>query len=125
MTDPEAPIAALRTFVLDVNDLDAAKRFWMALTGLPVAFSTPDGRWARIGKDEPGSILLQRVPETKDERKNRAHLDLTVADLATAVDRVTHLGGAVARTPIEEYGVRWQVMTDPSGNEFCLVQELE
>jgi predicted enzyme related to lactoylglutathione lyase len=118
------PIASLRTFVLDVDDLDEAKRFWSALTGLPVVFTTADGRYARVGPDQPGSILLQRVPEAKDERKNRAHLDLTVTDLAAAAEQVAALGGAEVGEPLELPGVRWRVMTDPSGNEFCLVQEL-
>lgn len=118
-------IASLRNFVLDVGDLAEARRFWSALTGLPVVFTSDDARYARVGPDRPGSILLQRVPEAKDERKNRAHLDLTVADLAGATNQAAALGAAVAGQPIEDSGVRWQVMTDPSGNEFCLVQELD
>jgi predicted enzyme related to lactoylglutathione lyase len=116
-------IATLHNFVLDVDDLDEGKRFWSALTGLPVVFTTPDGSYARVGADRPNSILLQRVPEAKGEGKNRAHLDLSVADLGAAADQAVALGAAVVGEPLEEYGVRWQVMTDPSGNEFCLSQE--
>jgi predicted enzyme related to lactoylglutathione lyase len=122
------PIGELRNFVLDVDDLDVAERFWVAVTGLPVRFRRLDGRYTRLGTDRPGSILLQLVPEAKDERKNRAHLDLTVTDLGRAVEQVVALGGSRVSDPIgypvEEPGVEWVVVADPSGNEFCLVQDV-
>ena len=104
------------------------ERFWSAVTGLPVRYAGLDGRYTRLGSQEPGSILLQLVPEAKDERKNRAHLDLTVAELGPAVEQVVALGGRLVNGPIrlppEDPGVEWAVVADPSGNEFCLVRDL-
>jgi predicted enzyme related to lactoylglutathione lyase len=53
--------------------------------------------------------------------KNRVHIDLDVPDLDTAVSRVLELGGNKLRE-LHEYGIKWAVMGDPNGNEFCLVQ---
>jgi predicted enzyme related to lactoylglutathione lyase len=123
------PVGTLRIFVLDVHDLDVAERFWSAVTGLPVRYAGLDGRYTRLGADTPGSILLQLVPEAKDERKNRAHLDLTVAHLDRAVEQVVALGGRLVAGPIgfptEHPSVVWAVVADPSGNEFCLVRDLD
>ena len=123
------PVGTLRNFVLDVHDLDVAERFWTAVTGLPVRFAGLEGRYTRLGNATPGSVLLQLVPEAKDDRKNRAHLDLTVADLGRAVEQVVALGGRRVSDPIGfptegDPGVRWVVVADPSGNEFCLVEDL-
>jgi predicted enzyme related to lactoylglutathione lyase len=65
-------------------------------------------------------LLLQKVPEPH-EYKNRAHLDLGVTDLGSAVQRVVDLGGTRLEE-ISEYGITWAVMADPDGNEFCLVK---
>jgi predicted enzyme related to lactoylglutathione lyase len=73
--------------------------------------------------DPPGgpTLAFQRVPESK-ALKNRLHLDISVDDVDSATAQVEALGGR--RAPSEdftEYGSRWRVMSDPDGNEFCLV----
>ena len=50
-----------------------------------------------------------------------SHIGLSVPDLDAAVSRVQALGGSKLRE-LNEYGIRWAVMADPDGNEFCLVQ---
>ena len=115
---PEA-VGTLYSFVLDVNDLDTCARFWSEMLGEEVSYKSD--RYCRIGRgDDPPSLLLQKVPEPH-ERKNRAHIDLDVADLGSAVRRAENLGGSKVGGLIE-YGITWAVMADPDGNEFCLVQ---
>jgi predicted enzyme related to lactoylglutathione lyase len=53
--------------------------------------------------------------------KNRMHLDFHAADRAAEVVRVRGLG-ATEHATHQEYGMTWTVMTDPEGNEFCIVQ---
>ena len=65
-------------------------------------------------------MLLQKVPEP-NKVKNRVHIDLDVPSLDAAVSRVRELGGHILKE-FNEYGINWAVMTDPDGNEFCLVQ---
>jgi len=106
---------------IDCNDLDAMKAFWMRLTGLQQLAG--DDSFAFLGDPEKmgrTKLFLQRVPEPR-VGKNRLHVDLYVRDLATAEPEAVAAGaGRVASH--DRDGVRWSVMTDPEGNEFCLVQ---
>ncbi len=123
-------IGTLDAFVVDVNDLAVAERFWAAVSGLPLKYSGWTGKISRLGAP-PGSIMLQLVPEPKTALKNRAHLDFLVEDVAAAVAQVLDLGGSVVREPgfFREPGnpdpvLEWAVLADPFGNEFCLIREL-
>jgi hypothetical protein len=53
------------------------------------------------------------VPEPKTV-KNRVHWDLVSSD----VDGLVSRGATVLRLPDED--VRWHVLSDPEGNEFCV-----
>jgi hypothetical protein len=58
------------------------------------------------------SMDFADVPEPKTV-KNRIHWDVTVPDMAPLVAA----GATVLRKPDDE--VRWYVLADPEGNEFC------
>ena len=65
-------------------------------------------------------IYFQRVPEEKIV-KNRLHMDLYVDDIEATADSLVAQGGSRLGDPQSgSAGGRWQVMTDPEGNEFCL-----
>ncbi len=118
-TGASDPIGTLHAIVLDVNDLESCTRFWSEVLGKEISFKTD--KYCRIGRgNDTPSLLLQKVPE-RHEHKNRAHIDLDVADLEVAVQRALGLG-ATKLDEISEYGIIWAVMADPDGNEFCLVQ---
>jgi hypothetical protein len=74
-----------------------------------------DGRFSWV-EDIPGapfeSLVLVPVPEPKTV-KNRVHLDVTTDDVAALTTR----GARVLRERDDR--VRWTVMADPAGNEFC------
>ena len=92
--------------------------FWLSVTGGSVSFS--DDRYTRVGIEVAAvGILLQLVPEAKAV-KNRMHLDFQVEMLDAAVEACVAAGG-IPLTRVAEYGIEWQVMADPDGNEFCLV----
>ena len=113
------PVGTIYSIVLDVNDLEGCAEFWSEVLGKKITFKA--GNYCRIGESvDPPSLLLQKVPE-QHERKNRAHIDLDVKNVESAVQRVVDLGGTKL-DEISEYGIRWAVMADPDGNEFCLVQ---
>jgi len=122
-------VGDMRSFVVDVNDLEEGERFWSSVLGLEVEFSAWEGQFSRIGRKGSGSILLQLVPEEKTDLKNRAHIDLTVENVELAVNEVLGLGGSVIKEPgifpESDPLLEWAVMADPSGNEFCLIRELE
>ena len=118
-TGAPEPVGTLHAIVLDVNDLERCAGFWSEVLGQKISFKA--GKYCRIGKsDDIPALLLQKVPE-QHEHKNRAHIDLDVTDLEAAVQRVVDLGGTRLEE-ISEYGIRWAVMADPDGNEFCLVR---
>lgn len=108
---------------LDCADLKAAAAFWKEALGYdePVEL-TDDAQFHPLVSPSEGlhHLTLQRVPEAKST-KNRAHLDLFVTDLETEVDRLQALGASVAAEHHGDY--RTTIMTDPDGNEFCVVQQ--
>ena len=109
--------------VLDCHDLAATAAFWTAALGYRVE-GEPVGNYLSLvphtgdGQD----LLLQRVPEPK-AGKNRMHLDLRVADLDAEVRRLVELGARRSTVvAVEEAGWIWHVLTDPEGNEFCVLR---
>ena len=109
----------LYAITMDVNDLEMCARFWSQVLGIDILYQNE--KYLRLGhKGERPTLLLQKVPEPH-KVKNRVHIDLDVSDLDAAVMRVQHLGGTKLRE-LNEYGIKWAVMADPDGNEFCLVQ---
>lgn len=125
-------VGTLRCIVIDVNDLGEGERFWSALTGLPVVFSTVGAPtpYSRLGEANGRSILLQLVEEDKSSTKNRAHPDITVENVDIAVERAAAHGATLLREkdtyPLwaEDPFLEWAVMADPFGNEFCLIKDL-
>ena len=112
-------VGALYAITMDVNDLEICARFWSQVLGIDMLYQNE--KYLRLGhKGERPTLLLQKVPEPH-KVKNRVHIDLDVSDLDAAVMRVQHLGGTKLRE-LNEYGIKWAVMADPDGNEFCLVQ---
>lgn len=129
-------IGSLRAVVLDVTDLSVAERFWSAVTGLEVITSNYTERFSYLGHHDPWKheMILQLVAKPKGDRSNRCHPDITVADVDRAIEQIVALGGALKKSPSiyprprsfpgRAPVIDWAVMTDPFGNEFCLVSEL-
>ena len=117
--DTSGPIAALP---LDSADPARDAAFWAELSGwqqvssaMPAALRHPSGR----------GVLLELCPEPRPKdagTKNRLHLDLRLEsddDPEAVVARVVELGG---RELDPDWGeLPWRVVTDPSGNELCLL----
>ncbi len=119
ISDPAEGVGTLYAIVIDVNDLETSGKFWSQVLGADIFYQ--DDNYVRLGRrGERPTVLLQKVPERHGE-KNRVHIDLDVADLDAAVGRAQELGGRRLRA-VSEYGIEWVVMTDPDGNEFCLIK---
>ena len=108
---------------IDCVDPPRVAAFWSALLGVPAA-PVGDDRpgWIRLGPAVAGGpvVNFQPVEEAKTG-KDRIHLDLWVADLDLAIRRVVALGGApAAELQVLERGTI-AIMTDPEGNELCLL----
>jgi predicted enzyme related to lactoylglutathione lyase len=118
-SDKNERVGTLYAITIDVNDLETCAKFWSQVLGADILWQNES--YLRLGqKGERPTLLLQKVPERHKE-KNRVHIDLDVSELDAAVSRVQELGGNKLRE-LNEYGIKWAGMSDPDGNEFCLVQ---
>lgn len=109
--------------VIDCANLDRSARFWCEVLGYVAAASSASRYRSLTPADGQGvEVLLQRVSDAK-LGKNRVHLDLRTADLDAEVGRIRALGASqLTDEPILEDGLRWQILADPDGNEFCVLQ---
>jgi predicted enzyme related to lactoylglutathione lyase len=108
--------------VIDCRDFKAQARFWSDALGYSIVFESADE--IAIAKDEhswPG-LVFGNVPEAKTV-KNRLHIDLNPDDQEAEVRRLESLGAR--RIDIGQGDVRWVVMADPEGNEFCVLTARE
>lgn len=120
MAAEEPPRITLADITIDCQNAELVATFWSGLFGVPAR--EPMVGWRCIGPLTAGGpvINFQPVPEPK-VGKVRVHLDLRTDDLAGAVDLVCRLGGRRLDERHEYDAGAVQVMTDPEGNEFCLV----
>jgi predicted enzyme related to lactoylglutathione lyase len=121
------PVGRLGWIQIDCRDPVGLATFWGAVLGLEVDDDYLGEPPHYVGlvpttPDHP-QVNFQRVPEPKSV-KNRIHLDIRVDDVDEATDRIEALGGRrLQGEDVDEHGFRWRVMTDPEGNEFCLIYE--
>ncbi|HEY7010680.1 MAG TPA: VOC family protein [Jatrophihabitantaceae bacterium] len=109
----ELPADRMHGLVVDCADPAAIATWWGNVFDVPVEVNDAD--WATIEGIAGMPILTMdfiRVPEPKTV-KNRIHWDVSVADLQPLLDA----GATVLRPKDDE--VRWHVLADPDGNEFC------
>jgi predicted enzyme related to lactoylglutathione lyase len=115
--------SAVCEIVFDVADVRAMAAYWAtALTGGVAQVRSDD--WATVRDPRPGGVLLafQRVPESK-QAKNRVHLDIWSDDIPSDTERLEAAGAARIGAIVTDEAGAFQVLTDPEGNEFCLVGE--
>ncbi|HEY9472881.1 MAG TPA: VOC family protein [Mycobacteriales bacterium] len=107
--------------VIDCRDVLAQGRWWARALGGKIVYEAPD-EVVVVNQDEtePGLVFVL-VPEAK-ELKNRLHIDLAPRsgdDQATEVDRLVGLGAR--QVDVGQGDASWAVLTDPEGNEFCVL----
>ena len=112
----EVPAERLHGLVVDSADAKAQARWWAEVYGVSV---TENDGWSTL-ENVPGMPILTMdfvpVPEPKTV-KNRIHWDVTIPAVAPLVAA----GATVLRQP--DGDVRWHVLADPEGNEFCVFTE--
>jgi catechol-2,3-dioxygenase len=107
--------------VLDADEPERLAAFWCEVLGWSVVERR--GHEVEIGpKDDPHATTLVLYHSADPKRgKLRLHLDLrpTGNDFAAELARLRALGAVPA--DIGQGDVPWAVLTDPEGNEFCLL----
>ena len=99
----------------NVEDIDAAARFWAEALGRRINRDHPGTRDNYVMlEDRPGEIAvqIQRV-----DHESRIHLDIETDDIPAEVARLEKLGATV-----DKRMERWVVMRAPSGQRFCVVR---
>jgi len=115
---------ASRVICLAVDCTDAALLvdFWCAALDYKELRRWTDPRgceYVEIGRPGQPMLLFQPVPEAKST-KNRLHLDIAPTE-GTRESEVERLVGLGARVVSADPEFHWVVLTDPEGNEFCVL----
>ena len=109
----------------DAHDAFAQATWWAQVLGGTSARTTSQ-ETPRLRCSVPATpLLFINVPESKSV-KNRAHLDLQPEDRSRdeEVERVIGLGATFFDDQRLPDGAGWVVLTDPEGNEFCILRSL-
>ena len=109
---------AIAHVTFDCADATELAGFWSAALERPIDAGAGTS-FATIGSAEAGPTLMFLAVEESKTAKNRCHLDLVAGDRAAECKRLLDLG-AQHIAEHDEYGHRWTVLRDPSGNEFCI-----
>lgn len=110
---------------IDCSDPAVVSAFWSEVLGWDLQSDDDGSFWmSESGRDDVGDLVLifDAVPEPKSV-KNRVHLDLSPrgCDQATELERLRELGARPVDVGQGEQ--TWIVLTDPEGNEFCLLAQ--
>jgi predicted enzyme related to lactoylglutathione lyase len=117
----------VRTITVDCADPYRLATFWSEATEWledPDDPNCPGDPEGRIVTSHDGiSLLFIPVPERKTV-KNRMHLDLEPVERTRdeEVERLLRLGATLYDDQRRPDGTGWVVLTDPEGNEFCVVR---
>jgi len=117
----QAPAQRLKDVVIDSSDPSSIAHWWHHVLGGTLGHDEAQPYF--FLDDVPGwpleSFDFVPVPEPK-RVKNRIHWDVELVP-GVSVDDLVAVGAVVLRAPDDE--VRWTVMADPEGNEFCVFDD--
>jgi hypothetical protein len=118
----------MQCLVVDCTDPGVVAGFWEATLGWRRTHDTADQIVLEppAGSAEDGvapDLLFLRVPDPTPG-KNRLHLDLRPEDQESEVERLVALGARRASVG-QPSDASWVVLTDPEGNEFCVLRAIK
>ena len=109
----------LKAVEVDAADARAMAEWWQGVLGGTLG-SDDEAYWITDVDGMPcEGFDFSPVPEPKTV-KNRVHWDVTLQP-GVSVDDLESAGATVLRRPDDE--IRWTVMADPEGNEFCVFDQ--
>jgi predicted enzyme related to lactoylglutathione lyase len=121
-------IAGVSKVVVDVDDQERAKTFWVEKLGFDVVQDTPYGaeRWLEV-RTPDGSVVLVLSPRG-DERPRSAPDMLPTSnvmfycdDMEQAHREMTARGVEFPQAPSEQSFGWWSLFCDEEGNRFALL----
>jgi len=119
---------------IDVDDLDAARRFYTAVFDLTPGRSFGAGGLELLGSDAPIYLLVKpagsRGCSTVEQPRDYArhwtpvHLDFVVDDVDATVTRAVAAGATLESPPVSHAWGRIAVLADPFGHGLCILKFL-
>ena len=120
MGHPVVMTVSIASITFDSSDPEPLARWWAERFGAEITANI-DGNYLIVaGGSLPSHLGFQRV-EDPTPGKNKVHLDIqTDGDLDEEVARWIESGAAsLGKRNIGDF--YWVTLTDPDGNEFCIV----
>jgi predicted enzyme related to lactoylglutathione lyase len=107
--------------VLDCADPDSLVEFWETALGYVLSEKLDDYRILVPKVKGTGPVFMLSASGDVKRDKNRMHVDVHPDNAEAHLTRLQRLGGSLVGQRVERYGIWWQVMADPEGNELCVV----
>lgn len=123
--------AKFTELAIDCADPAGLARFWCSVLDYEVRDEDEEEGVVTIGPpvagaDRPGPVppvlTFARVPEDKSV-KNRLHIDVSPSDREQDDEVRRLLGLGARRADVGQGDASWVVLTDPEGNEFCVLAD--
>lgn len=118
----------IQCITVDCSNPALLANFWANALGWQIGIGGDEtGIWIERELEDPQKtefpdILFYKTPDKKTV-KNRLHLDLRPDDQEAEIARLEALGAKrVEIGQSEDSETTWAVMTDPEGNEFCILK---
>jgi hypothetical protein len=120
-TTADNMMAILRpgSVVFNTKNPSELSEFWAALTG----YESRMVSGSSVGLRDPlgrGPNLTFQLCDDDEAAGSHCHVDFYTDDPDDVAERALQLGADFVRR-ISENDVNWVVLTDPDGNEFCVV----
>ena len=115
---------AISAITLFVEDLDATKRFYTEVFGLPIHYEDADSAVFNFGntlinllKTTAAGELIEPAPIARREAGSRVVLTITVEDVDALCAELTARGVELLNGPIDRpWGIRTASFVDPGGH---------
>ncbi|WP_067501665.1 VOC family protein [Actinoplanes sp. TFC3] len=119
--DPTPGTGPIASVAVDCADPEAMARFYSEAMGWTVHKTNDQSAALRSAAGVGPYLQFLRTPDAKNGW-NRVHLDLRPYpedDLEVEAGRLRKLGAT--DIDLDDSDIRWKVLADPEGNEFCLL----
>ena len=107
--------------MLDCRDPDSLVEFWEMALGYRLSDKLDEYRVLVPAHGEPpGPVFILAKVDGPKTGKNRMHVDVHPENADAHITRLQRLGATLVGERVDKFGIWWQVLADPEGNELCV-----
>ncbi len=112
----------ITSWCIDCTDPELLASFWCAVLDWQITERDQEG--VRIEGGGHGGVAIDFlvVPDGPKRAKNRIHLDVNATDRDQTAELERLLALGARPVDVGQGDVPWHVLSDPEGNEFCLLR---